>query len=182
MAASSTPDPSRPTPPSDSSPDGPQLLPLRVAPSTDLTWLARSADTPPRSPFDGEPAYDVVFAGLARALHRRQHPHVLLVGDRGVGKATLLAELARQAAHTKAGFLATKRFLSVDCRYTTPDEARPRLAGVLAHVTPHPHLVVSVEGLSGLLAPADGGSNAPVLFAALAHARCHLIGLLTPHE
>lgn len=160
----------------------PQLLPPRLAPSTDLTWLARSADAPPGSPFDGESAYDAVFAALSRALHRRQHPHILLVGERGVGKSTLVAELARRAARNRSGFLSAKRFLSVDCRYVTPDEARPRLTGVLAHVAPHPHLVACVDGLAGLVAPAQGGSNAPVLFAALAHARCHLIGLLTPRE
>lgn len=175
-------DGSRPTPSSGTSPDGPQLLPPRVASSTDLTWLARSAATPPHSPFDGEAAYDIVFAGLARALHRRQHPHVLLVGERGVGKSTLVAELARRAAHTPAGFLTDKRFLSVDCRYTSPDEARPRLTAVLGHIAPHAHLVVCLEGLSGLLAPANAGSNTPVLFSALSHARCHVIGLLTPQE
>lgn len=181
MTVPPTPEPPR-SPGTGPSAEGPQLLPPRVAPSTDLTWLARSADTPARSPFDGEPAYDAVFASLARALHRRQHPHVLLVGERGAGKSTLVAELARRATQTSAGFLAAKRFLSVDCRYTTPDEARPRLVGVLSHIAPHAHLVVGLEGLPGLLAPANAGSNAPVLLAALAHARCHVIGLFTPRE
>jgi ATP-dependent Clp protease ATP-binding subunit ClpC len=181
MADSPTNAPKQSGPERDSA-EAPQLLPPRVAPSTDLTWLARSSEAQTGSPFDGEPAYDAVFASLARALHRRQHAHVLMVGERGVGKSTLVAELARRAARTPSGFLAAKRFLSIDCRYVTPDEARPRLTGVLTHVAPHQHLVACLDGLAGLVNPAQGGSNAPVLFAALAQARCHLIGLLTPRE
>jgi ATP-dependent Clp protease ATP-binding subunit ClpC len=180
--ADSPPNAPKQSGPARDSAEAPQLLPPRVAPSTDLTWLAQSSEAQTGSPFDGEPAYDAVFASLARALHRRQHAHVLLVGERGVGKSTLVAELARRAAQTPSGFLAAKRFLSIDCRYVTSDEARPRLTGVLSHLAPHPHLVACLDGLAGLVNPAQGGSNAPVLFAALAQARCHLIGLLTPRE
>lgn len=159
----------------------PLLLPPQIAPSEDLSWSVRQA-APGESPFDSEPAYDRLFDELARALHRRQHPHALLVGERGVGKVVVLAEWARRATGPRGGFLATKRFLRVDARYAPPDEARARLAAVLAHTAPHPDLVTCLDGLHPLLIPWGGGTNKPVLLAALAHTRGHLVGLLTPRE
>jgi ATP-dependent Clp protease ATP-binding subunit ClpA len=156
-------------------------LPPEVAPSEDLTWHARRAEFVGPGPYAGDALFDRLFDSLARALHRREHPHALLVGERGVGKSTLVAEFARRAAHDR-GFLAAKRVLAVDCRHTPPDEARARLAGVLEHACPHPDLVVCLDGLHGLLLPPHRESNRPALLAALAHARCHLLATLTPRE
>lgn len=159
----------------------PLLLPSHVAPSEDWTWLARRGSTDP-PPFDGDRGALRVFDGLARALHRRALPHAVLVGEKGVGKSTLLAEFSRRAAQSGSGFLAAKRFLAVDGRYVPADDARPRLLAILGHTVPHPNLVICFDGLHGLLQPASGGSNKPVLYAALAHARCHVIAQLTPRE
>ncbi len=161
--------------------DKPILLPPQIAASEDLTWQAQRSGLS-ASPFDSDPAADHLFDALARALHRSQYPHAFLVGERGVGKATLIAELARRATIDSKGFLSTKRFLSVDCRYTSPDEARARLAAVFAHVCQHLDLVVCLDGLHGLLLPAPGSSNKPILLAALAHSRCHFLAPLTPRE
>jgi ATP-dependent Clp protease ATP-binding subunit ClpC len=161
--------------------NAPLLLPPQVAASEDMTWHARKSNTTVVSPFDSDPNAARLFDNLARALHRRQFPNILLVGERGVGKSTLIAELARRASHG-TGFLTTKRFLAVDSRYSVPDEARPRLAAILAHTCPHSDLVVCLDGLHGLLRPTQGGSNKPILLAALAHARCHLLASLTPGE
>jgi ATP-dependent Clp protease ATP-binding subunit ClpC len=158
----------------------PLLLPPQIAASEDLTWHARQA-SPSSSPFDDDPTAERLFDALARALHRRQYPNVLLVGDRGVGKSAIIAELARRAA-SHGGFLSAKRFLSVDCRYLVPDEARPRLAAILAHTCPHRDLVVCLDGLHGLVQPLRGGSNKPILLAALARAQCHVFAILTPDQ
>jgi ATP-dependent Clp protease ATP-binding subunit ClpA len=158
-------------------PDAPVLLPPEVAASEDLTWHARRAGAASGSPYEGDPLFD----WLARALHRRERPHALLVGERGVGKSTLLAEFARRAAFDR-GFLAAKRVVSVDCRHTPPDEARARLVAVLEHTCPHADLVICLDGLHGLVLPHQRESNRPVLLAALAHARCHFVATLTPHE
>ncbi|MBA4182151.1 MAG: hypothetical protein C0506_16315 [Anaerolinea sp.] len=104
-----------------------------------------------------------------------------MVGERGVGKSTLLAEFARRAAFDR-GFLAAKRIIAVDCRHTPPDEARARLVAVLEHTGPHADLVVCLDGLYGLLLPNQRESNRPVLLAALARSRFHLVATLTPHE
>lgn len=161
--------------------DAPVLLLPEIAASEDLTWHARRSEPVGPSPFDGDPAFDSLFDALARALHRREHPHALLVGERGVGKSMLLAEFARRAARDR-GFLGAKRVLSVDCRHTPPDESRPRLTAVLEHVCPHADLVVCLDGLHGLLLPDRREPNRHVLLAALAHARCHLVAALTPRE
>src|SRR5262249_54562811 len=132
--------------------------------------------------FDREPAYEQLFEAVARILHRRQANHVLLSGERGVGKSTLLAELARRAAAGRVPFLAGRRFLHVDCRDSPPDESRHRLAALFTHVAGRPELILCLEGFPSLLRGDRPGSNKPVLLAALAHARCQVIGLLTPRD
>jgi ATP-dependent Clp protease ATP-binding subunit ClpA len=160
---------------------GPLLLPGDVASSADLSWEARQAPSAGGSPFDGSAGYDRVFDALARALHRRHRPHALVVAEPGVGALALVAELARRAATGRAGFLAAKRFLSVDARYTPADESRARLVTVLAHTAHRSDLVVYLDGLPALLAGRDG-PHKPVLLGALAAARFHLIAPLTPDE
>ncbi|AMV24180.1 ATP-dependent Clp protease ATP-binding subunit ClpE [Gemmata sp. SH-PL17] len=161
--------------------DLPVLFPPEVGPSEDLTWLARRASPDLDSPFAGDPMFDALFDQLARALHRRASPHAALVGERGVGKSSLIAEFARRAAWDR-GFLQSKRVLVVDARHTPPDEARARLTAILGHAAPHPDLVVCLDGLHGLVLPAQRESNRPALLASLARARYHLLAPLTPRE
>jgi ATP-dependent Clp protease ATP-binding subunit ClpA len=162
--------------------DAPSLLPPQLAPSEDLTQQARAVPADLAFPFDGEPAYDRLFDALARVLHRRRVNHVLLTGERGVGKTTILSELARRAVSGAIPFLAARRFLRVDCRYIPADESRQRLAAILAHVADCPELVVCLDGFASLLRAERGASNKPILLAALAGARCQVIGLLTPRD
>ena len=169
-------------PPGAGSADGPFRLPPQLAASEDLTHRARAGTAGGDFPFDGVPQYVRLFDALARVLHRRRTHHVLLAGERGVGKSTIVAELARRAAVGAIPFLAQARFLSVDCRYVSPDESRPRLAALLAHVADRPDLIVCIDGFSSLLRGERAASNKPVLLAALAHARCRVVGLLTPRE
>jgi ATP-dependent Clp protease ATP-binding subunit ClpA len=163
--------------------EGPPLvLPPQLAPSEDLTRLARTAEAPAAFPFGGDPQYDRLFESIARVLHRRRVNSVLLVGERGVGKATVVAELARRAAAGAIRFLKGRRFLSVDCRYIPPDESRQRLAAILAHLAGHAELVVCLDGFPSLLRAERGGNNKEILLAGVAQARCQFIGLLTPRD
>ena len=77
---------------------GPTLLPSDIAPSEDLTWLMRQAAGACDSPFDGVHLYSDIFESISRVLVRRQFPHVFLVGEPGVGKMLLVADLARRSA------------------------------------------------------------------------------------
>jgi ATP-dependent Clp protease ATP-binding subunit ClpA len=158
------------------------FLPPQLAPSEDLTRRAREGAIAMPFPFDGEPRYEQLFDALARVLHRRQRHHALLVGERGVGKTTLVAELARRAAVGRIPFLARRRFLSVDCRYVPPDESRQQLAALLAHVASRPELVVCLDGLPALLRAERFAGNKAILLSGLARARCQFVGLLTPRD
>lgn len=162
--------------------DHPFVLPPQLAPSEDLTHRVKTASMPGTLPFDGEPAYEKLFEALTRVLHRRRSHHVLLTGERGVGKSIILAELARRAAVGQIPFLASRRFVTIDCRYIPPDESRPRLGAILDQVANHPDLIVCVDGLAALLHSDRAGGNKAVLLSALAHARCQFLGLLTPRE
>jgi ATP-dependent Clp protease ATP-binding subunit ClpA len=172
----------RPTKAGTSSNGQPFLLPPEIAPSEDLTHRAGTAVLPAILPFDGVPQYDRLFDAVTRALHRRWANHVLLVGERGVGKTTLVAELARRAAIGQIASLGRARFLSVDCRHIPVDESRQRLVALLNHVVGRAELVVCVDGLPCLLRSERPEGNKAVLLSALAHARCRFIGLLTPRE
>jgi ATP-dependent Clp protease ATP-binding subunit ClpA len=94
----------------------------------------------------------------------------------------VVAELARRAAAGRIPFLSRMRFVSIDVRYVSPDESRPRLAAILNHVANRPDLVACLEGFPTLLRGDHVASNKPVLLAALAHARFRVLGLVTPRE
>ncbi len=85
------------------------LLPADIAPSEDLTFRARTAAQPAQLPYDGDRAYERVFDAVTRTFHSLQTRHVLLIGERGVGKTTALAELARRAATGAVPLLAECR-------------------------------------------------------------------------
>ncbi len=79
----------------------------------DLTFLALSGGSPlamERSFLEGD-----VYEKIARSLFRSEAKHVVLTGDKGVGKTVVLRELARRAAEGRYPFLADKRFLRLDC-------------------------------------------------------------------
>ncbi|MBV9124099.1 MAG: ATP-dependent Clp protease ATP-binding subunit [Planctomycetes bacterium] len=157
-------------------------LPPELAPSEDLTQKASAAGDGRPSPFDAVPAYQKVFEEVARILHRRRAHHVLLVGERGVAKTTVLAELARRAAAGEISPLAGSRFLYVDCRYFAPEEGRERLAVLLALLAGQRDLVACLDGLGALLEAGGPRGSRATLLAALSAATCRLIALLTPRE
>jgi ATP-dependent Clp protease ATP-binding subunit ClpA len=161
---------------------GPFPLPPELCPSEDLTHRVRAGGFDGPSPFDGEPRIERLFDAVARALHRSQAGHVLLVGERGVGKHTIITELARRAAAGRPAFLARKRFVRADCRYVVAEETRPLLHAMLAHVAGRPDLVLCVDAFAGLLNSDRPGGNKAVLFAGLARSSCRVIGLMTPRE
>jgi ATP-dependent Clp protease ATP-binding subunit ClpA len=162
--------------------DQPFLLPPQLGPSDDLTFRARQGIATEAFPFDGEPRYERLFDSILRVLHRRQANHVLLTGERGVGKSTLISELARLGASGVIPFLQDKRFVALDCRYVPPDESRQRLIGILSFLVARSDVVLCVDGLAALLRGEGAANNKAILLAALAQARFQLIGLVTPRE
>lgn len=151
-------------------------------PWEDLTERAGTAPLVETFPFDGVAQYEKLFEAIARVLHRRRAHHVLLTGERDVGKSMVIAELARRAALGRIPFLKERRFINVDCRYVPADESRERLFALLAEVQHRPELIVCLEGCRSLLAGDRLFGNRALLLSILAHARCQLIGLLTPRD
>jgi len=158
-------------------------LPEEIAAAEDLTWrVQNSAAAAEDFPFDGEPQYEELFRNVGRILHRRQCGHVLLVGERGVGKSTLMAELARRAAAGRVPGLEKSRIVEIDCRYVSREESRPRLEGILSRVTGQAGLVICFRQFASMLRSDRSQSNKPLLLASLSRASCRVIGLLTPRE
>ena len=163
-------------------PREPFLLPAELAPSEDLTHLAQTSLNDGPSPFAAAPAYERVFEAIARALHRRRSHHVLLTGERGVGKTTVLAELARRAAAGAIPTLRERRLLYIDCRYWPPEEGRQRLAVLLALLAEKKDVIACLDGLPTLLRIDSGGGSRATFLATLARASYRNIVLLTPRE
>jgi ATP-dependent Clp protease ATP-binding subunit ClpC len=156
-------------------------IPPEVASIEDLTQRARLFRPSHASPMEGELAYERLFDHLARALHR-QGMHLLLVGDRGVGQAILLAEFARRAALGHFSTLRDKRFFLVDCRHTSPELSGNRLLAILAAVARRGDLVVCLNGFASLLRGERGTTNKGLLLSALPRLKAKVIGLLGPRE
>lgn len=157
-------------------------LPPELAGSEDLTGRVQAASGMLPYPFEADPQSERLFDAMTRVLHRGPSHHILLTGERGVGKSTIIIELARRAATGQIPFLQHRRVLRVDCRFFAPDESRPRLAALLAMVADHPELIVCVDGFAALLRGERSAGNKATLLSGLSCAGCQLIGLVTPRE
>jgi len=117
----------------------PRPLPLR-----DLTLSAGRGDLRERRfPL---PLLESVSRGLFRSTR-----HVLLVGESGVGKSTLLQELARQAQAGTLPHLASKRFLQVEGRRIPTGDVAAFLAALGQAAVREPGTVWCLDQLDGVL-------------------------------
>jgi ATP-dependent Clp protease ATP-binding subunit ClpA len=129
---------------------------------------------------NGQPSpIERALEAMARGLFRRRCRHVLVTGKRGVGKTTLVRELARRAAQGQPGFLRERRFVSIDGRHVPPENSPALLAAILAGVPDERETVLCLDDLGQLLRGPHNTSNKPVLRAALASASCQVIGILS---
>ncbi|MFJ9616189.1 AAA family ATPase [Streptomyces noursei] len=151
-------------------------LPSALPPAEDLTWLARTRALPGARHVDG------YVDALCRALHRGTDRHVLLTGLPGVGRTTVLRELARRAAAGEIPFLRRRRFVRVDCRGVAPEQSRKQLESLLDVVGGRTDMVLCVDGLGALLRGPNGVRHNALLHGALVAGRVHLVGVLTGHD
>jgi len=113
---------------------------------------------------------------------RRQRHHALLVGDKGVGRTTVLHELARRSAAGETSFLANWTFLWFDCKHVGPDDSRGCLETILQVAEGKTNAVLCLDGLASLLKRSGGGSNVPLLQAAAVRPDLRILGTLTRWE
>jgi ATP-dependent Clp protease ATP-binding subunit ClpA len=121
----------------------------------------------------------LLLESLARGLSRRRCRHVLVTGSRGVGKTTLVCELARRAAAGEIPCLQDSRFLWVDCQDVSSEESRGRFAALLTCLSDYPDLIVCLDGLGSLLRAEGGVTNKSLLRTALRHPQRRIIGVVT---
>jgi ATP-dependent Clp protease ATP-binding subunit ClpA len=157
-------------------------------PAEDLTAAAIAGELPtavidePPAERDGGASAHGLFEWLTRALYRRSNRHVLLTGLKGVGKTTVVRELARRAARGEIPFLADRRFLWIDAKNVGPEDSRGCLETILRVAAEQPSTVLCLDGLDALLKRPQGGTNKPLLRAAAARPGLSIIGILSRWE
>lgn len=160
-------------------------LPARFR-GEDLTELSRAGKLSPAildSTADGHPGETSILSRLlermARTLYRKRGRHVLVTGQRGVGKTTLVWELARQAASLRIPFLKSKRFLWLDCENVSPEESRHLLSAVASFASEQTDLILCLDGLGSLLRSAGGVTNKPFFRSVLKQDGIQIIGVMS---
>lgn len=160
----------------------PFRIPAGLLPSEDLTYRAGTDEGLPKAVIASNQKETDHYDVMTRALYRRINNHVLITGLRGVGKTTLVWELARRANAGEIPFLKRKRFLWVDCRDVASHESKDKLAGILSHVTGRTDLILCLDGLGPLLRAESGGNNKLLLRSALKDSRVQLIGVMSNND
>lgn len=165
----------------------PFTLPTDILPSEDLTYLAHTRESPYAVPIGANGQLKVESNRYARdellqALHRREHNHILITGERGVGKTTLLKDLAYRAAHGEIPFLKNRRFLRVDCKDLSSQESKKKLAHLLAAVIGHKHLILCLDELGAFFRKDMKEENMLLLRRVLREQQVQCIGILSNRE
>lgn len=119
---------------------------------------------------------------VCRGLYREPRQHVVLTGRKGVGKTTLLHQLADIAEGGQVPFLSHCRVLWMDCQNVGPEDSRACLESIFAGVSRLDGLVLCLDGLNALLKKSGGGTNKPLLRALIDRPNLRLIGIMSSWE
>ncbi|HVB25179.1 MAG TPA: AAA family ATPase [Ktedonobacteraceae bacterium] len=163
----------------------PLQLPSTLLPSEDLTYLAHIGGISRSIPINsqkkskyGNDPYDLIN----RALHRHEKNHVLITGLQGVGKTSLVREVACRAAVGSIPFLKQKRFLRVDCQDVSSYESKEILRKIFSFVSVQSDIILCLDGLGQLLRAETKGGNNLLLRKTLKEGHFHLIGILSNRD
>lgn len=169
----------------------PFRLPPSLPPSKDLTYRARTNELSvlyhrdamvPGSDDKSAEEYAEMVKNIAKALYRRRNNHVLITGLRGVGKTSVIHDLAARAAKGEFEFLKRKRFVWVDCRDVLAAESKRTLESLLASISGRTDIILCLDGFAGLLRAENGANNKVLLRAALSEQTSQLIGVMADQE
>ncbi len=108
--------------------------------------------------------------------------HVLITGDKGVGKTSLIRSLVLKNVQGLSPFLKDARFLWVDCNNVGPEDSRACLETIFSIVSKLDRLVLCLDGISALLRRAQGGSNKPLIRSMISRPNLRVIGVMSSWE
>lgn len=148
-----------------------------LLPMEDLTAAARAGAIRPALETEAG-----LFERISRVLFRQEQNHVVLTGEKGVGKTMLLREFARRAADGELPFLADYRFIRFDCRNVPAEDSRPCIEAILAALERDPYIVACLDGIASLIKQPGGGTNLPLLCATLDVRRTPVIATMAGWE
>lgn len=108
--------------------------------------------------------------------------HVLITGNKGVGKTTLIRSLALKNAQHENSFLSNERFLWVDCNNVGPEDSRACLESIFTCLSTMKGIVLCLDGIGSLLKRSQGGSNKPLLRSMISRPNLRVIGVMSSWE
>ncbi|GHO65068.1 chaperone protein ClpB [Ktedonobacter sp. SOSP1-52] len=162
-----------------------QYLASLQLPVQDLTYLASTRDYPKAVPVHTSKTHKGsfdIYQTITRALYRRAKNHILIIGQKGVGKTILVKELARRAALGEFPFLKQKQFALMDCQNVTPFESRETFLHLLSLMKDQKECILCLDGLGSLLRTEEKTNNILLLRRALKEEQIQLIGILSQRD
>lgn len=160
-------------------------LPQNILPSEDLTYLSRIGNIKSRQfeetkkDENGTKEKKGYFDSIQKGLFRRKNNHILITGLKGIGKTSLVFELALRSARGDIPFLKKKRFLWIDCSNILLNESKQKFEAIISFVASRTDLILCLDDLGTLLRAESGGNNKIILKNALKEGTIHLIGILS---
>lgn len=129
------------------------------------------------------PAFgDTSVQNIARTLSRQRKGQVIVTGDRGVGKTTLVRRLAIESQRGRFPQLGGQRFVRLDVSNVGPEDSRACLEVIFTTLANEIDLVVCLDGLAALIPRPNGGSNKPLLRTLFSRPGLRIIGVMTDWE
>ncbi|QDT76778.1 ATP-dependent Clp protease ATP-binding subunit ClpC [Gimesia maris] len=125
---------------------------------------------------------ETFFQRMARGLYRDLDRHLILSGQKGIGKTAVVNEFARLALENEFPFLSQKTFLWFDCSAVGSEDSRGCLESLLAVAQEQPGTVLCIQGFSALFHRQNGCNNRALIKAAARRPEFQLIGLMQPWE
>ncbi len=155
------------------------------APVRDLTLEARqigSEQILSQDDLFGSLRNEFVLDRISGTLFRSERHHLLINGQRGVGKSATVLQFAREAALGRSRFLFGYRILWIDAQHIGPEDTRACLETMAAIVAENGRVVLCIDGIHALMRRPHGGSNKHFLLGMLQSPDVRIIGILPRTE
>lgn len=123
-----------------------------------------------------------IFDRIAAILFRSQRRHVLISGDRGVGKTATATQFASRVASGAFRFLRGHRCLWLDAQHLGPEDSRSCLETIAAMVAEIGPTLLCLDGIQALLRRSQGSTNSAFLRSILQSPQFRVIGILPRTE